>query len=150
MGIKVYDFCCGFGHLFEGWYRSEEEMEDDLRMGRVACPVCGDLSVSRRPSAPNFGKVSGTTRTDVEADASLRSWQAIRKKQADAMKALRKAAEQAEDVGSRFPETVRDIHEGLADRRLVKGTCSSEEARALREEGIPVMPLPDAVAGKLN
>ena len=135
MGIKVYDFCCGFGHLFEGWYRSEEEMEDDLRMGRVACPVCGDLSVSRRPSAPNFGKVSGTTRTDVEADA---------------MKALRKAAEQAEDVGSRFPETVRDIHEGLADRRLVKGTCSSEEARALREEGIPVMPLPDAVAGKLN
>lgn len=71
MGIKVYDFCCGFGHVFEGWYRSEEEMEDDLRMGRVACPVCGDPSVSRRPSAPNFGKVSGTTRTDVEADARL-------------------------------------------------------------------------------
>jgi hypothetical protein len=56
----------------------------------------------------------------------------------------------AEDVGERFPETVRDIHDGRAERRLVKGTCSGEEAQALHEEGIPVMPLPDAVSRRLN
>ena len=56
----------------------------------------------------------------------------------------------AEDVGERFPETVRDIHDGRAERRLVKGICSGEEAQALHEEGIPVMPLPDAVSRRLN
>ena len=74
----------------------------------------------------------------------------LREMQADAMKVLREAAAMAEDVGERFPETVRDIHDGRAERRLVKGTCSGEEAQALHEEGIPVMPLPDAVSRRLN
>ena len=69
---------------------------------------------------------------------------------ADARKVLRGAAAMAEDVGERFPETGGDIQDGRAGRRLVKGTWSGEEAQALHEEGIPVMPLPDAVARRLN
>lgn len=117
MGIKICNLCCGHGHVFEGWFRSDEELEADLKEGRIECPVCGDPCVAKRPSAPNFVRVQGTTRTD---------------------------------VGERFPETVRDIHDGRAERRLVKGTCSGEEAQALHEEGIPVMPLPDAVSRRLN
>lgn len=150
MGIKICNLCCGHGHVFEGWFRSDEELEADLKEGRIECPVCGDPCVAKRPSAPNFVRVQGTTRTDVAADVAARGWERAREMQAGAMKVLREAAAMAEDVGERFPETVRDIHDGRAERRLVKGTCSGEEAQALHEEGIPVMPLPDAVSRRLN
>ena len=55
MGIKICNLCCGHGHVFEGWFRSDEELEADLKEGRIECPVCGDPCVAKRPSAPNFG-----------------------------------------------------------------------------------------------
>lgn len=67
MGIKICNLCCGHGHVFEGWFRSDEELEADLKEGRIECPVCGDPCVAKRPSAPNFVRVQGTTRTDVAA-----------------------------------------------------------------------------------
>ena len=63
MGIKICNLCCGHGHVFEGWFRSDEELEADLKEGRIECPVCGDPCVAKRPSAPNFVRVQGTTRT---------------------------------------------------------------------------------------
>ena len=27
MGIKICNLCCGHGHVFEGWFRSDEELE---------------------------------------------------------------------------------------------------------------------------
>ncbi len=150
MGLKIYNFCCEFGHVFEGWYRSDDAWKEDLKNGRLSCPVCGNCCIAKRPSAPNFSKVSGTTRTDVDGDVAARKQTVLRDMQARAMSVLRDVAAQAEDVGERFPDAVRAIHDGRADRRLVKGTCSNEEAEALREEGIPVMPLPDSVVKPLN
>ena len=54
MGIKICNLCCGHGHVFEGWFRSDEELEADLKEGRIECPVCGDPCGAKRPSAPNF------------------------------------------------------------------------------------------------
>jgi hypothetical protein len=48
----------------------------------------------------------------------------------------------SEDVGSRFPEEARKIHYDEAPRRGIRGIASPEEAEALAEEGIPVLPLP--------
>ena len=75
MGIKICNLCCGHGHVFEGWFRSDEELEADLKEGRIECPVCGDPCVAKRPSAPNFVRVQGTTRTDVAADVAARGWE---------------------------------------------------------------------------
>ena len=88
MGIKICNLCCGHGHVFEGWFRSDEELEADLKEGRIECPVCGDPCVAKRPSAPNFVRVQGTTRTDVAADVAARGWERAREMQADAMKAV--------------------------------------------------------------
>jgi len=35
MGIKICNLCCGHGHVFEGWYRSDEELEADLEQIRL-------------------------------------------------------------------------------------------------------------------
>ena len=53
-----------------------------------------------------------------------------------------KIIEQTVDVGASFPEEARKIHEGEAEARPIRGEASWDEARALSEEGIEIMPIP--------
>ncbi|MFP4126306.1 MAG: DUF1178 family protein, partial [Alphaproteobacteria bacterium] len=61
----------------------------------------------------------------------------------DPTEVCRLAVSAAEDVGTRFPDEARRIHQGEAEDRPIFGRASGEEARALREEGIEVHALPD-------
>ena len=56
MGIKICNLCCGHGHVFEGWFRSDEELEADLKEGRIECPVCGDPCVAKRAGDDEDGR----------------------------------------------------------------------------------------------
>ena len=150
MGLKVFDFCCGVGHVFEGWFASDDAWREAVKTGEFSCPVCGSSRIERRPTAPNFGRVEGTTRTDVAKDVQKRTADDMKARQAKALAALREVAGKAEDVGERFAQTVRDMHEGRDTARPVRGTCSAEDAEALLDDGIPVMPLPDAALKPLN
>lgn len=47
-----------------------------------------------------------------------------------------------EDVGRRFPEEARRIAEGSGEERPIRGQATAEEAKALHEEGIAILPLP--------
>jgi hypothetical protein len=48
----------------------------------------------------------------------------------------------SEDVGENFASEARAIHEGEMPERAISGRASLDEARALIEDGIGVMPLP--------
>ena len=50
--------------------------------------------------------------------------------------------ENADYVGPKFAEEARRIHYNEAEKRGIYGEASSEEARALAEEGIEFHPLP--------
>ena len=63
MGIKIFDFCCDNGHLFEGWFKSDEAWQTECREGRFVCPICGNGQIKKRPSASRIAKVKGTTRS---------------------------------------------------------------------------------------
>lgn len=52
--MKVLDLRCVHGHLFEGWFASEEEWHRQAQSGLIACPMCGDAQVQRLPSAPRL------------------------------------------------------------------------------------------------
>ena len=55
-----------------------------------------------------------------------------------------------DDVGGRFPEVARAIHAGdEPEQREFRGQASLDEARALIEEGVGVMPMP-ALADEMN
>ena len=59
------------------------------------------------------------------------------------MTGLRKYVEEnAEYVGTRFPEEARKIHYGECEERPIYGEASLGEAKELIEEGIDVAPLP--------
>ena len=62
--------------------------------------------------------------------------------QARVMRSLREVLEKTENVGDRFAEEARRIHYNEAPARNIRGVTTPEDANALVEEGIDVMPLP--------
>jgi hypothetical protein len=136
--MKVLDLQCPHGHRFEGWFASADEFEAQLSRKLVECPVCGATEVSRMPSAPRLN-LSGASRP---APADPRALQA------QVMRALREVLDKTENVGERFAEEARRIHYNEAPVRSIRGVTTPEDAQALVEEGIDVMPLPVPAALK--
>ncbi|KVS42733.1 DUF1178 family protein [Burkholderia ubonensis] len=130
--MKVLDLQCPHGHRFEGWFASADEFEAQLSRKLVECPVCGATEVSRMPSAPRLN-LSGATQAKPADPRAL---------QAQVMRALREVLEKTENVGERFAEEARRIHYNEAPVRSIRGVTTPEDAQALVEEGIDVMPLP--------
>jgi len=137
----VFNLACEHGHLFEGWFACAEAFAEQRDAGAVRCPVCDSASVERQVSAPrlNLG------RTQAEPETAKRKLEEL---QRATLSALRAVVESSEDVGDRFAEEARRIHAEQAPDRSIRGTATGEEARALREEGINVLPIPMADAFK--
>jgi hypothetical protein len=131
--MKVLDLQCPHGHRFEGWFASAEDFESQLSRKLVECPICGATEVSRLPSAPRLN-LSGATAAQAHAGPE--------EQQARMMRALREVLEKTENVGDRFAEEARRIHYDEAPARNIRGVTTPEDAQALVEEGIDVMPLP--------
>lgn len=149
MSLKIFNFRCINGHVFEVWLRSDRP--EDLPEG---CPACGAPDIQKLPSGAKIRPVEGTTRSDVNEDLSLRAASNARE-QEEALRAqtlgiLREAARRAEDVGEAFPETVRKMEKGKSPKKLMRGTCTPLEAADLRSEGINVVSLPEEALEPLN
>ena len=52
--MKVLDLHCRQGHVFEGWFASEDDFQGQLRDSLVQCPLCADAHISKRLSAPRL------------------------------------------------------------------------------------------------
>ena len=48
----------------------------------------------------------------------------------------------ADNVGEKFPEEARKMHYGETEHRPIYGEASPDDARALIEEGVEVLPIP--------
>jgi hypothetical protein len=136
--MKVLDLQCSHGHRFEGWFASTDEFEAQLSRKLVECPVCGATEITRMPSAPRLNLSGATQARPVDPDAL----------QAQVMRALREVLQKTENVGERFAEEARRIHYNEAPARSIRGVTTPEDAQALVEEGIDVVPLPIPAALK--
>ncbi|MGE4243851.1 DUF1178 family protein [Ramlibacter sp.] len=150
--MKVLNLQCNVGHGFEGWFGSEDDFQSQLARGLVECPLCGDKQVGKLPSAPrlNLGaqKPAGKPETPKQ-DVMTTPDQAL---QAAWLKLVRHVMANTEDVGTKFAEEARKIHYGETEERGIRGQATAEEAQALLEEGVGVLPLPipDALKGPLQ
>jgi len=137
--MKVLNLQCSHAHGFEGWFASEDDFQGQLARGLVECPLCGDVQVTRMPSAPrlNLGapEPKAPAKTEVVAGANPQL-------QAAWMELVKQVMANTEDVGERFAEEARKIHYGESEERGIRGQASREETQALLEEGIGVLPLP--------
>ena len=62
----------------------------------------------------------------------------------------RRAVSRSDNVGPRFAEEARRMHQGDVPKRAIHGQASVQETLELLEEGISVLPLPDSVTDKLH
>lgn len=128
---------CDNDHRFDSWFGSGADYERLRASGLVSCAVCGSAQVEKDLMAPRIGTRSAGEPTEparLSAPASPAE---------QALAALRARVEaQSENVGRAFAAEARRIHEGEAPARPIIGEARPAEARALVEDGIPVMPLP--------
>ncbi len=146
----VFDLACrDSGHSFEGWFASSAAFEEQAGRGLIACPQCGSVEIEKALMAPNLSRkgnqiavpgsaekapVTNTLPPQVqEALGKLASLQA-------------QALKQSTWVGDQFADQSRAIHYGEREVEQIHGQATLEEAKALIEEGIAVMPLPFPVA----
>ena len=136
--MKVLDLQCSQQHTFEGWFASEDEFQDQLARGLVECPLCGDAAVTKMLSAPrlNLGASQESAPPQNVATAPEATMQAAW------MKMVRHVMANTEDVGPRFAQEARKMHNGESDERGIRGQASARETQELLEEGIGVLPLP--------
>jgi hypothetical protein len=140
--MKVLDLRCANGHVFEGWFASEDDFMGQNGRGLVECPLCADKTVGRLPSAPRLN-LSGARDKAVEPSIPAPSAPGLPAQlQAAWLQAMRQLVASTEDVGERFSDEARRIHYGEVEARGIRGLASPEQREALLEEGIAVAPLP--------
>ena len=131
----IFDLrCAPNGHVFEAWFGSGEDYEAQKARGLVSCPLCGSGDVEKAPMAPAVGAKGN--RADGQPPARVK---ALLGQLAEAQKEMLK---QSEHVGPRFADEARAIHLGETEARAIHGQATPEQADELRDEGIPVSPLP--------
>lgn len=142
--MKVLDLACAHGHVFEGWFASEDDYLAQRERGLLECPICGVKDVEKRLTAPrlNLGKGQPPAGPDA-AQTTPPSQGPLEAMQAAFLQALQQMVARTEDVGERFADEARRIHHGEAPARGIRGRASVQEAAELVEEGIDIVPLPD-------
>ncbi len=140
----IFDLrCAPSGHVFEAWFGSSEDYEDQRVRGLVACPICGAEEVEKAPMAPAVPRKGEGARSPDLFSADP----AAVKEMLGALAAVqRKLVAGSDWVGDRFASEARAIHLGEAEARAIHGRATRDDAESLIEDGIPVAPLPFPMA----
>lgn len=158
----AFDLRCAAGHVFEGWFRTAADFDAQAERGLIACPTCGDQSVSKAVMAPHVGRkgnqisvmppapppvaASAIPPASSPAAAPMMAGGNTLPPPLAAMAAALAAA-QAEAlprstwVGDQFASRARAMHDGTEEPALIHGQATRAEADALLDDGIAVLPL---------
>jgi hypothetical protein len=156
MTMIRYALKCADDHRFESWFQSASAFDALAARGHVACPVCGRTDVEKAIMAPRVAKAETAI---AKPAAEAKEVPAVPERPLSgpahpAEQMLRKLREHIEktstDVGDRFATEARAMHAGDKDEAPIHGQASPAEARALIEDGVPILPLPIPVPGKRN
>ena len=121
----VFDLHCrDGGEIFEAWFRSNADFDEQKSAGLVQCPFCQSANVGKAPMAPS-----------VPRKGSENPLARIAAMQAEMLKDSRW-------VGDQFADTARAIHSGERAPEQVHGNATLDQAKSLVDEGVPVAPLP--------
>jgi hypothetical protein len=138
-----YALRCTEGHGFESWFQSGAAFDGLLARKLVSCPLCGTTTVEKALMAPAVGSRASAPAAQNEA--------APPEDVARRLQELRAQIEANSDyVGDRFAAEARAMYLGDIPDRPIYGEAQPAEARALVEEGVPVLPLPFMPTRKAN
>lgn len=143
-GMIKFTLKCARGHGFESWFQSSAAFDALKRQGHLLCPECGDGQIEKALMAPAV-KPSRTTQLPAQAAPAPEAETEAR------LQALRAQIEANSDyVGDSFASEARAMYLGDIPSRPIYGEAPVAEAKALVEEGVPVVPLPFVPTRKAN
>jgi hypothetical protein len=143
-----YALRCDEDHEFEAWFPGSDAYDLQAAKGLVECPVCGTTKVAKQVMAP---AVSMTTRgkggrepprlpAERPTHATPKDFHEFAAKVRAHIRATHVY------VGEKFAEEARAMHEGEKNEAAIYGEATPTEAASLREDGVPVAPLPPPFA----
>ncbi len=151
-----YALRCEQGHGFDSWFPSSSAYDRQVKQGLVECPRCGSVKVEKAIMAPQIARKKGRdpvsepavaeTATPAPVQALAEPSPLMLSQERELRAKLRELREHitkvADNVGPGFADEARKMHYGEIEHRPIYGQASTDEARALIDEGIEVMPLP--------
>ncbi len=149
-----YALHCECGHAFDSWFADSAAYDRQHARKLITCPLCESPKVEKAIMAPRLagkgkrGEIRETAenlpalQTPAERAAPLMLAPQERELIAKLRELREHVAKNADNVGSDFPTEARKMHYGDIEQRAIYGEATSDEARALIEEGIEVLPLP--------
>lgn len=151
-----YSLKCTDGHGFESWFQSAEAYDKLQGAGLVACTMCGSTKVEKALMAPRVrpsrkAAAEPAAPAEVPTAPQQTTLSSPSSELEKAITALKQQVEANSDyVGKNFAKEARDMYLGESPQRAIHGEAKPEEARALIEEGVPVLPLPFLPNRKTN
>lgn len=144
--VIVFELQCSRLHRFEGWFASTEAFDRQHTSGGITCPVCADGEVQRVPSArikrPLAVAADKPPTSSPSTTGQAQGGSPAPRQQMTLAAFIDHVLLHSEDVGTRFADEARKIHQGEAPHRSIRGQATPAETEALLEEGVPVLPLP--------
>lgn len=132
-----YTLKCDQGHKTDSWFQSASAYDVLERSGHLSCAQCGSSNISKALMAPRVNAVS-------VPDEPVT--QVLNNPANDVEKAIAELRSQVEAhsdyVGDQFVSEARAMHLGDKPERSIYGEAPLEQAKALIEDGVPLMPLP--------
>jgi hypothetical protein len=132
----VFDLTCTQGHIFEGWFDSNESFEEQNMNGLVRCPVCDASDIRKVLSPIAVKKSQPVASTGQEAI----DYQRLAKEVVEYIKT------NSEDVGAQFAAEALKIHYGVAEKRSIRGSATADEEKTLKDEGVEFVKVPFPVS----
>jgi hypothetical protein len=152
----IFDLSCDGDHRFEGWFRSAEDFADQQARRLVHCPSCHSDEVRRIPSpvaiaahrsSPAWGSPTPAEKARL---ASMALLPAVTQVMGMYRQFVQTLLANSDNVGDAFAAEARRIHRLESPERAICGNAGEDECEALREEGIPVVRLPNIKGEDLN
>jgi hypothetical protein len=128
----VFDLECSNGHIFEGWFDSLESFEEQKADGLVSCPNCNDSIIRKVVSPVAVRKSHPESR---KAPLPI-DYQRLAKEIVDYIH------KNSDNVGTKFAAEALKMHYGVAEKRNIRGSATSEEEKTLKDEGIEFFKIP--------
>jgi hypothetical protein len=161
--VITYDLRCSSAHIFEGWFGSSADYEQQNAGGLIVCPICGDGLITKALSAPFIGRKAnqrvqskpvqeasgpkaGTTPHEEHPAPPLTNAPQIPEAMTQLMEKMaavqKDVLKDSQWVGRKFADEARAIHYGEVQARQIHGEASPQEAQSLADEGVGIAALP--------
>lgn len=142
----VFDLQCESAHhVFEAWFGSSEAYEDQRKRSLIACPYCGETRIDKAVMSPRIGTKTNQ-RSKLSDPPPAPNAVSVATNTGSAIEALAKAQaaalETSKWVGADFDDQARAMDAGELPHATIHGQATVEQARALINDGIAVIPIP--------